>query len=189
MAKLRILGFDPSYRNWGISTGLYDTETQQLTPFTLDLIQTEKTKQKQLRVNSDDIACSAQLWQGLAPYVEHAQVIFVEVPVGSQSAAAMKSYGICVGLLGCLRADGKIIMELTPKEIKMAATGNPEASKALMIQWGHKNFPHLPWPIQSKLGVKTVVASKAEHMADALAAMCAGIKSEQFRQFAAIKLL
>lgn len=188
MAKLNVLGLDPSYRNWGIAAGSLDTDTHQFTLNHVAVIQTEKTSSKQLRVNSDDLSCAEILWKGLVPYFEQVHVIFVEVPVGSQSAASMKGYGICIGLLGAIRGCGKPFFELTPKEVKLAATGNPEASKAAMIDWATKQYPHDTWPTEVKKGVTKIIASKAEHMADALGAIHAGLESNQFRQFAAMKL-
>lgn len=100
----------------------------------------------------------------------------------------MKGYGICLGLLAAMRGSNKPFFELTAKEVKLAATGNPEASKAEMIAWGVKKYPQTNWPTEVQKGVERVIVSKAEHMADAIAAVHAGLQSNQFRQFAAMKL-
>lgn len=188
MAKLNVLGLDPSFRNWGVVAGKLDTDTNIFTPNHVAVIQTEKTSDKRLRVNSDDMNNAYDLWVGLQPYLEGAHLIFVEVPVGSQSAAAAKGYGICIGLLGAIRGVGKPFFEITAKEVKLIATGNPEASKQAMIDWATQKYPQLSWPTTVNRGVVKVVASKAEHMADAMAAIEAGLKSNQYQQFAAMKL-
>lgn len=188
MAKLNVLGMDPSFSNWGLAAGKLDTDTGIFIPNHVAVTQTEKTADKRLRVNSDDLERAYMLFQGLMPYLEQVQVIFVEVPHGSQSAAAMKSYGACIGLLGAIRASGKPFFELTAKEVKLAATGDPTASKQAMIDWGTKKYPNLNWPTEVKKGQTRIVTSKCEHMCDALAAVEAGLKDNRFRQFAAMKL-
>lgn len=188
MSSLRVVGFDPSMRNWGIVAGRYDTSTQLFTPSTIRVVQTEKSANKQVRVSHSDLVSATKICEGIKPFVDGCDLIFVEVPVGSKSSAAMKSYGMCLGILGAVNATGKPMFELTPKEVKMAAVGNPEATKSQMIQWAYSKYPHLDWPTKTVKGVVTVVESKAEHMADAISAIHAGLQSDQFRKLAAIKL-
>ncbi|QYW02268.1 RuvC-like Holliday junction resolvase [Stenotrophomonas phage Philippe] len=141
-------------------------------------VQTAPTTSKQLRVNSDDLARAKILADGLYEAVSDCKAIFVEVPVGSQSARAMASYGICVGVLGSLLSRGLPLIEVTPTEVKIAMTGNKNASKEAMIAAARDLYPKAPWPMKSG----QVVASSAEHMADAIGAIHAGVNTPAFTQ-------
>ena len=179
---IRIAGLDPALRNWGWSTGLYDPRDQTLFIDTVGVIQPVIPEGKQVRVNSNDLLSAEQLMANCWEVVKDAQAVFVEVPVGSQSARSMASYGICVGVLGSLRARGIPFIELNPTEVKLV-TGKKTATKQEMIDWATKRFPSANWPTQTKKGITTFVASSAEHMADACAAAQAGIDNQQFKQF------
>jgi Holliday junction resolvasome RuvABC endonuclease subunit len=180
--KLQVCGIDPSLRNWGMSAGLYDTETKKLTILALAVITPELPTGKQVRQNSLDLESAKQLCDGTLRAVEGAQAIFVEVPVGSQSARAMASYGICVGVLGALRATSIPFFEVTPTEVKLAGYGTKTATKQDMIQWAMNKHPEANWPMYRHKGLNTVSEAKAEHMADATAAIYAGIASNTFQQ-------
>lgn len=183
---IRIVGFDPSMSNWGIAKGILhpgDAHQESVIEIhELDVIKTEATDAKQVRRNSDDLDRAEALMKGALAAAQGAQAIFVEVPVNSQSARAAVSYGLCVGILGALRALGIPFFEVNPTEVKVSATGNKNASKNDMIEWATKLYPNAPWPMQTKKGVTSVVASSAEHMADAVAAIHAGIASKSFKQ-------
>lgn len=173
MTTLHVVGFDPSLRNWGVALGTYHVPTGILNIHTLHLVHSVPSKTKQTRKNSEDIESAYQLADAAYRLSKGAQAVFVEVPVGSQSARAMASYGICVGVLGGLRAIGQSFFEVTPTEVKLAATGNKNASKDDMIHWAKQLYPDANWPAS---------AAKAEHLADACAAIHAGIASNPFRQ-------
>lgn len=182
MSLLRVVSFDPSFRNWGMAAGHYDTRTRNLIMETLDIEQPESMSSKSVRKSSDDLFRAGQLASKALEFAKGANMIFVEVPIGSQNARAMASYGICLGILAAMRANGQEFIELTPTEIKLAGPGSKTASKRDMIQWAYDQHPHLNWPFETKKGVQRIVESKAEHMADAVAAMHAGIGSQQFQQ-------
>lgn len=188
MALIRVLGLDPSLRNWGIAAGVYDTDTKDLKIKSLEVICALLPTGKQVRQNSLDLETAFQLHLGVKKYLDHAQAIFVEVPVGSQSARAMASYGICVGVLGAIRSNGNPFFEVTPNEVKLSTTGIKNATKDQMIEWAVNTHPYAPWPRKVVKGVSTVVKSSSEHMADAIAAIHAGLSSNQFQQLAAMKL-
>jgi Holliday junction resolvasome RuvABC endonuclease subunit len=182
MSLIRVLGMDPSLSNWGLAGGLYDTDTGALHIKGLDLVTPVFPTGKQVRQNSKDLERAHQLAQGIKLAVQDAEAIFVEVPVGSQSARAMASYGICVGVLGALRANGTPFFEVTPTEVKLATVGKKTASKAQIIDRAMTQHPGDFWPMQTKKGQRTVIAGKAEHMADAIGAIEAGINTPQFQQ-------
>ena len=137
---------------------------------------------KQVRQNSLDLESAKQLCKAALDAAEGAQAIFVEVPVGSQSARAMASYGICVGVLGALRASGIPFFEVTPTEVKIAGPGYKNATKQDMIKWAMEKHPEANWPTYQQKGFTMVSEAKAEHMADATAAIYAGFTCNSFQQ-------
>lgn len=181
--KIRVVGFDPSLRNWGISKGyIVRGVPNSLTIEHLDVLNPNLPTGKQVRQNSLDLEAAKQLCMGALEAAKDAQAIFVEVPVGSQSARAMASYGICVGVLGALRATGIPFFEVTPNEVKLAGAGLKTASKTDMIQWAIHKHPEANWPMLKRKGVTSVSEAKAEHMADATATIYAGLACNSFQQ-------
>lgn len=179
---IRVVGQDPSLRNWGLAVGTLNLETKKLTIDLLNLTNPELHKGKQVRQNSSDLESAFQLYKGAIAAAEGAHAVFVEVPVGSQSARAMASYGVCVGVLGALRANGIPFFEVTPTEVKLAGPGNKTATKQEMIQWAMAKHPEANWPMYKQNGASIVSEAKAEHMADAVAAIYAGISCNAFQQ-------
>lgn len=182
MKRIRVVGFDPSLRNWGMASGWFYPDNGDLQIQKVDVTQPVLSTSKQVRQNSDDLESAFQLYKAAKDFAFDAQAVFVEVPVGSQSARAMASYGICIGVLGGLRAAGIPFFELTPTEVKMAAVGSKTATKQQMIDWAVKTQPQANWPGYTKNGERLISAAKGEHMADAIAAIQAGVNSVPFQQ-------
>lgn len=180
--SIRVVGQDPSLRNWGLAVGSLNLETKKLTIELLDLTNPVLPTGKQVRQNSTDLESAFQLYQGAMTAAQGAHAVFVEVPVGSQSARAMASYGVCVGVLGALRANGIPFFEVTPAEVKMAGYGRKTATKQEMIRWAMAAHPEANWPMYKQNGQLVVSEAKAEHMADAVAAIYAGISCNAFKQ-------
>lgn len=179
---IRVVGFDPSLRNWGIAQGVLSRVDSSLQIHNVGVITPVLSKGKQVRQNSLDLESAKQLCSAAIKAAEGAQAIFVEVPVGSQSARAMASYGICCGVLGALRATGIPFFELTPTEVKLAGPGYANASKKDMIQWAMGKHPEANWPMYMEHGKQVLSEAKAEHIADATAAIYAGIACNSFQQ-------
>lgn len=182
MSLITVVGLDPSMRNWGIAKGHYNLITGQLIIPFVDVIQPVLPTGKQVRQNSKDLESAQQLFAAAVKAVEGAQAIFVEVPVGSQSARAMCGYGLCVGVLGGLRASGIPFFEVTPTEVKVIATGKKTATKQDMIAWATARHPEACWPLYKQHGQSIVSEAKAEHMSDAIGAIYAGLQSNPFKQ-------
>ncbi len=179
---IRVCGIDPSLRNWGMAIGEYHVDNRELTIKDMGVINPVLPTGKQVRVNSADLEAAYQLYtKSLKPY-QHAQAVFVEVPVGSQSSRAMASYGICIGVLSALKASGIPFYEVTPTQVKLAGAGKKTATKDEMINWALAQHPEADWPTYTSKKLVTVSRSKAEHLADAIAAIHAGIDSDQFQQ-------
>lgn len=181
MALIRVVGFDPSLRHWGAACGVYDTLTSELRITHAEVIEPVIPTGKQVRQNNKDLEAAHQHGTAVLRIVAEAEAIFVEMPVGSQSARAMASYALCVGVLGMLRATGTTFYELTPTEVKKIATGKATATKKEMIDWAVQAHPEAPWPYYKRHGKALISETTAEHIADAIAAIYAGVDSAQFR--------
>lgn len=174
--KIPVLGMDPSLSNWGLAAAMLDLETGFLNTPTLELVSPKPVSGKQVRQNSKDLQRSEELALAAFARAKGAKAVFVECPVGSQSARAMASYGICVGILGALRAEGIPIIEVTPREVKVALSGDANATKQVMISEAMSLYPDAAWPM-----FKGKPAAKAEHLADAIGAIHAGVSVPMFQ--------
>lgn len=181
--RIPVVGFDPSMRHWGIAEGMLDLETGFLDGLNLSIIEPKGKAHKQVRTNSIDMTIAEELYQGALSAALKAKAIFVEVPVGSQSASGMKAYGMCVGVLGSMRANGIQLIEVTAAEVKLALSGDKHASKEQMIKAGLAQYPGANWPRHSQRGkgfAKGDVQNSAEHVADAIGAIHAGVNTPVF---------
>lgn len=187
--KLRIAGLDPSLSNFGIVKAFVDTDTLELEPYDLILVKTtperDKATRKQVRKNSEDLERARLLYNGMMTNLTDVALAFAEVPVGSQSARAMASYGMCLGILAACPVP---LIQVTPTEVKMAAIGKADASKLEMIAWATRKYPKAPWLRYDRNGKtykKGDIADSNEHLADATAAIEAGLRTDQYKQAAA----
>jgi Holliday junction resolvasome RuvABC endonuclease subunit len=175
--EIPVIGMDPSLRNWGLAEGTLDLEQGYLTNLSLSIVQPKDMEGKQVRKNSSDLYLANQLAEAVIPLVQKAKVIFVEIPVGSQSARAMASYGVCIGLLGAIRSQGIPLIEVNATEVKLGLSGKPNATKRQMIEAAYLHYPTANFPMQ-----RGKILDKAEHMADAIGAIHAGVNTPMFQQ-------
>lgn len=185
--QIQVCGFDPSLTHWGIAKATLDLDTAELSTPYLCVINPEDLKGKQVRNNSKDLYRAEQLAKAAFEYAQESSVVFVEVPHGSQSARAMTSYGVCIGILAALRAKGVSIIEVTATENKQVFTGDKNATKDQMINQAVLYYPDANWPRHQRDGKAGKTAWKsgdlknvAEHMADAIAAIHAGCATKEF---------
>lgn len=178
MSKIKIVGIDPALRNFGFAQATLDVHTLEYTIDNLTLVESENEAGKTVRKNSDDLRRASDLFRGLATACKGAAFAIAEVPVGSQSARAMASYGMCVGILAACPIP---LIQVTPTEVKLAAVGSKTASKEEMIQWAMERFPSANWLLRKSKGVMVPINDN-EHLADACAAIEAGILTAQFQQ-------
>lgn len=174
--KIKVLGMDPSLRNWGLAEAELDLTTGVMDTPILSLIETKDPQGKQVRQNSKDLHLAEQLATAAIAAARRAKVIFVETPHGSQSARAMASYGICVGVLGTIRAEGIQLIEVTALEVKLAFVNNKEATKSDMIAQALRLYPNANFFRQAGK-----ITAKNEHVADAIAAIHAGVRTPVFQ--------
>lgn len=180
MSAIQVVGIDPALRNMGFCKATLDLDTLKITVTDLILVTTEADKKnaKVVRKNSDDLDRAQILHGAIVRECRGASLAFVEVPVGSQSARAMASYGICIGILAACPIP---MIQLTPTEVKLAATGSKHAAKQEVIEWAFEQHPAAPWLTTKRGGVRVPTLNN-EHLADACAAIYAGIKTDQFHQ-------
>lgn len=174
--RIPVVGMDPSLTAWGVAFGYLDLVGGYLDTPDLKVIEPNKIKGKQVRQNSTDMDVAEQLGKAALFFARKAKVVFVECPVGSQSARAMASYGVCVGILGVIRAEGIPLIEVTAIEVKMALAGTKSATKHDMIQAAVKAYPEAVFPTHGKK-----ITAKAEHVADAIGAIHAGVGTPVFQ--------
>lgn len=179
--KIPVVGMDPSFTAWGMAEGQLDLTTGYLDGLDLQTVKTKKTKNKQVRVNSDDMQRAEDIALEALATARRCKVVFIECPVGTQSASGMKAYGFCIGVFGCFRAEGIQVIEVTATEVKKALTGNKNATKEEMIAAAMALYPEANWPMQTVKGVRSVIAGTAEHMADAIGAIHAGVRTPVFQ--------
>lgn len=177
---IKVIGMDPSMSNWGFATADLNLDTLEVSNVELSLTKTEKTKQKRIRVNSDDMRRSKELYKSIQKNTKDVVMSFVEVPHGSQSARAMASYGMCVALLASVQSYSMI--QLSEADLKLATLGKKTGTKEEAIEWATSKHPEANWPTR---GGK-IIKSQAEHMSDAIAAIYAGLLSEDFNNARAI---
>ncbi len=182
--QIRVAGFDPSLTHWGITEANLTLPNGYLDPVNLEVIEPEELQGKQVRNNSNDLHRSEQLAKLAIEAAHRCKVVFVEVPVGSQSARSMASYGVCVGILGAIRALGIPLIEVTAFEVKKALTGSKNATKQQMIDAAVHLYPEANWPVYDRSGKgfqKGEIHSKAEHVADGFGAIHAGVLTPAFQ--------
>ena len=176
---LKIVGLDPSMSNFGMVEANLCPTSGVLSNVNLFLCENPpEPKNKQVRQNSMDLERARKLYEALTQTVKGADLVFVEIPVGSQSARAMASYGMCIGLLASIDIP---LIQVTPSEVKLAGAGTKTATKAEMIQWATNKHPEANWLTAKTKGVTRFV-DKNEHLADALAAIYAGMRTDEFKR-------
>lgn len=172
MNTIKVLGIDPSLRNFGYALADLNLADLNYNVTEVRLVTTEATKVKTSRKNCDDLErCRAQ-YSALKEMEAKAKIAFVEMPVGSQSARAMMSYGACMALIAALDIP---VIQLTPTEVKIAAVGDKLATKAEMIAWATSRYPGVNW-----LRARGKHTNANEHLADAVGAIEAGLASDEF---------
>lgn len=181
---LTVAGIDPSLRNTGLAKGVYDTVSEKLQITSLFLAETDKQSGKQVRVNSDDLRRGSIVASAIHYWLQGCAVAFAEIPSGAQSANAAKALGIATGVLSTVGVIGPFkgrLVQVMPQEVKKLATGSKVADKNEMVDWAVRNWPDAGWLRKGKGNTGDLV-KKNEHLADACAAIHAGIQTDEFKQ-------
>lgn len=184
MRTIKVLGIDMAFENMGLVFAEVDVMTCEVVSVTgLKLVKTQKGKDsKQVRKSSDDLRRARELHQAIVEASRGVGLAMAEVPGGSQSARAAKTLGIATGVLASVQCP---LIEVSPDEVKLASVGSKTASKEDMRQWAHEKFPSAGW-ITRKLKGEFVPTNDNEHLADALAAIYAGVQTPAFKSAVAM---
>ena len=175
MPVIRVAGVDPALNNLGMVKGNLDLSTLKFTPTEVSLVSTKPDNSKGVYKNEDDLRRARELSTALIEFTEGVDMIFIEMPVGSQSARAMASYGISVGVCAALD-EGQVILT-SAKQGKFYLTGSYTASKASMIKHATEKYPNLGWLTNARKGI----SASNEHIADAIGSVLAGINTHKFK--------
>lgn len=180
---IRAIAIDAAFANMGLARVLVNPVDATITCQDLRLITTEKeSNKKQVRVSSDSLRRVMELGSALDRFIWDAQLAFVEVPSGAQSASAASALGMATGVLAVLGIRSVPIIEVSPREVKMAVAGRPnKVPKSEVIAWAIKHWPEAPW-----LRSKGRPVLDNEHLADAMAIAVAGTKTPAFQQLMAL---
>lgn len=180
----KVVGFDPSFRHWGIAYGGLDIETNELTIDDLKLIEIEPEANKGVIKTSDDLRCARDLRIALHDAVKGVAFIVTEVPLGNAAMYnnAVFGAGVTIGLLASFDIP---LIQVFPQDVKRVFTGHKDACKEEMIEEALKRYPNAPWLMRKYKSVLKPIA-KNEHLADAVAVLHAGLETQQYRQLRSI---
>lgn len=173
-AHLKIVGLDPSFRNWGVAVCSLSSDFH----LTVDKVHTIATvADPSIKLKSmDDINCANALYFELRELLDQADVVVAEVPTGSQTASGMKGHGICLGLLGMIQSHHHLV-QVSPYDIKNLLGGS--ATKQQVIAYVHNLHPEA-LPKDKRTGQPLM---KGEHVADAIASIYAAARTPEFKTF------
>lgn len=180
---IRGVGIDAAYANMGFArvevniAGGAPVGPHSVRCTDLILASTVPEDRKTVRRSSDHLRRARELQHHLTQACLGASFAFVEVPSGAQNANAAFGFGVAVGVLASCQVP---VIEVNPMEVKEAVLGfrsKKGATKEQIIAWAVARWPSAPW---LRHGGKIV--QKNEHLADALAAVVAGITSPAFKQ-------
>lgn len=180
---IRVVGFDPSMSNWGMVATDVNCDSGEVVVVDMKVASTNKTKNtKQIRVTSDDLRRAKELYALVIDFIakSNAKLIMTEISTGGSPGKGTRlitAFGVCTGILASLPLP---IIEVTPLDVKLAATGIRTASKEEMIEWAVQKHPEAKWKQKTIKGVKSLTNDN-EHSADALGAIYAGMKTAEFK--------
>jgi Holliday junction resolvasome RuvABC endonuclease subunit len=190
VSKILVAGIDPAMANLGIARMTLDLDNLDLSLEDLSLITTEKQTGKMVRQNSDDLRRARELHAGLHDGLKDCIVAFAEIPSGAQHARSAYGFGMAVGILASATIP---LIEVMPRETKLASVGSKTATKQEIIAWAADLYPSGKWlRYQRDFASKTKTRTKGElhedneHLADACAVVHAGIKTPEFNRLIAM---
>lgn len=178
--KIIVAGIDPALANFGFAKATYDTETGEWECYDIKLQSSGKGTNKTVRQNSDDLRRAMEQSEALLDWIDDANVVIAEIPGGSQSARGAFGNGVSLGVLAAIGRAGNYrgsIIQVQPTQVKVGAVGSRTASKREMIDWASGLFPNLDWP----KGRGGKIGNKAEHIADAVGVINAGVQTDEFK--------
>lgn len=184
MSRIKVTAFDPSMTSWGICEGLVNLKTVEIEEVKLTLVKTESEKSKGVRKDSDDLRRARVVHKGMLEACKGAGVLISEIPFTDPRGYASANFnsGIVTGVLASCPIP---LIQVFPQEVKQLITGSRHAAKEEIIEWAMATFPNANW-LMRKFKGKMIPTSANEHLADAVAALYAGIRTDQFKQLLAL---
>lgn len=205
---ISIVGVDPSTSHFGMVYGWYEINSQEFIPLYYTVLEPPdglydefppkgKNSKRKSIVEFEQTCALSQLIKDF--FIRHRpQVIITEVPSGAKGMFATSKLYTAMGMFcGCFTYPSSTqnwkIIGVTPQEVKSAATDGLDnyASKFQVMKWAFQNYPCVGWRHEPKEFEKAgkvdayLVCREAEdfneHMADALAAVKAGVNTRAFK--------
>lgn len=187
--SITFLGIDPGLRRTGYAVAETNPLMGEITRvIEVGLVETEPRLAKQVRKTSDDMRRARIHAFRLKTLVADYKIALVAMEMSTTTPYTLPtfSFGVMTGVVASL---GVEIVEVLPYEVKQAATGDPRGTKSQVIEWAMaKSGPFVRgWPMsrrRNSMGLcvdDLYVGRAAEHPADALAAVQAALRTEQFR--------
>lgn len=184
--RMKVIGFDPSLTHWGWVKAEVDTDTGEYTVIDMGIIETDnRDTKKNVRVESDNLKRAREVHTEVVRLCEGQKLAFSEIPLFGSWMAGTQSIARSGMVIGLLAACPTPVIQVFPRESKKLAVGSPNADKSEMIDWAYRKFPDAPWRYRTLKG-KQILKKDNEHLADAIAAVNAGLQTEQFRQVLAM---
>lgn len=177
------MGIDAAFANTGFALAevdLTDPKNPVVDVIDLDIVQTEVQKTPRgVPKSHDDLRRARDVQAVINDRIATWKPDFIvaEIPFGSQSARSSWTLGIALGILSAIPN----LIEVTPRQVK-ESTGEKHADKDLMIEWAMNLHPDAPWKMRKLKGNMVQVSGSNEHMADAVGAVYAALRTEQFKR-------
>lgn len=179
--RIKVLCLDLALSNAGMSVlslplkkGTVDLEEIKVEE--IKLVKTEKSKTKEIRRNSDDLARLKEISQAVKELHDREDVVavFAEIPSGAQSARAALTFGAVLGILSTI---DKPLIQVQKDLRGMVVADRKVVAKTEVIEWAARNWPDAGW--EQRAG--RLIASN-EHVADSIAIGVAGLKTTQWQE-------
>lgn len=180
--KIEVVSFDPSQSNFGIVEAAINVDTLEIDVRDMRIISTRSEASKGVIKVSDNLRRAVEINNAMQKACKGKAIAIAEIPLMittmNPQIASLANYnaGMMVGVLSAIQIP---LIQVFPKDVKMAGPGIKDACKEEMIEWAMEKHPDAPW-ITRKFKGKIVPTAVNEHIADALAAIYAGIKTTQF---------
>lgn len=189
MSTLRILGIDPGLSNMGYAVADVDARSATITAVReVGISQAERQNLLGVRKTSDHLRRAMIQAKALRQIADAHGVaaVAMEMVTLTPYKHPTFSFGVMTGIVAGL---GLPVIEVLPHEVKFAATGDKRGSKRDIVAWAIRKTGKrsLAWPTSARENAFRLtyrgqnVAKIAEHPADALAAVEAAVRTEQFR--------
>lgn len=181
-SKIHVVGLDPSQSNFGIVEATINVDTLEIEIETMKVVSTESESAKGVIKVSDNLRRAKEIQAELRKACVGKSMAIAEIPLMittmNPKIASLANYnsGMMVGILSAIQIP---LIQVFPKDVKLAMTNLKDACKEEMIEAAMLKHPTAPW-IMRKLRGKMIPTNANEHLADAVGALYAGIKTEQF---------